>query len=73
MALIRQITLDNVVLREVHATAARTLGLGRPDIVRIGLRLLSRYTVTVDNRRNVVYLEIPTGKNTPAPEAEAAP
>jgi hypothetical protein len=59
MALIRQLTMDNAVLRDVRATAAKDLGLGRTELVRLGLRLLSRFTVTLDNHSNQIYLEIP--------------
>lgn len=78
MELIRQLTLDDVVIRDVRALPARDLGLGRPDIPRVGLRLLSRFRVTLDFHRNVVFLELPFGRGDEeeAPEAgeeDAAP
>ncbi|MBP7276089.1 MAG: hypothetical protein KBA51_07790 [Kiritimatiellae bacterium] len=68
MELIRQVTLDDLVLRGVRAVSTQDLGLGRPDIVRIGLRLLSRFQITLDVHRNVVHLEIPPGARA-APDA----
>ena len=57
--LLRQIALGDIVFRQVQAVPTRKLGLGRPDLTRVGLRLLARYRVTMDNRRNVVYFEKP--------------
>lgn len=71
--LIRQITLDNAVLRDVRAVSSHDVGLGRPDIVRIGARLLSRFQVTLDFHRNAVILEVPAGAAAEgAAEAESA-
>lgn len=58
-ALLKQVTIGEVVFRQVRAASARELGLGQQDLVRIGARLLSRYCITFDVRKNVVYFEIP--------------
>ena len=78
--LIRQVTLDNAVLRDIHAVSSHDVGLGRPDITRLGARALARFQVTLDFRRNVVVLEVPAGaagadeateEESAAPEPEA--
>ncbi len=80
--LVRQVTLDNAVLRDIHAVSSHDVGLGRPDITRIGARALARFQVTLDFRRNVVVLEVPAGAGgavesaeeenaAPEPEADA--
>lgn len=58
-SLLRQIAVGDIVFRQVQVVPTRQLGLGRPDLTRVGLRLLSRYRVTMDNRRNLVYFEKP--------------
>ena len=70
MELIRQVTLDDLVLRGVRAVSTQDLGLGRPDIARLGLRLLSRFQITLDLHRNVVHLEIPPGARAAGPPVD---
>jgi hypothetical protein len=59
LGLLRQVSLGDVVFRQVKASAVDELGLRPADTARIGRRLLERYRVTLDNRQNVVHLEVP--------------
>lgn len=55
---VRQISLGDLVFRRVVARDPRTLGLS-PGTARLGLRALSPYRLTLDNRRRMVYIEVP--------------
>lgn len=64
---VRQISLGDLVFRRLQARDPRTLGLA-PGAARIGLRALSPYRLTLDNRRKMVYIEIPAPAATEAGE-----
>lgn len=66
--LIRQLSIGDVVFRQVRAGAIGDHGLGAPEFARVGLGLLSRFRITLDNRRNVIIFESPA-----EPAAPAAP
>ncbi len=68
MKLIRQISAGDLVFRQVKAVSTRDLALGQPDIPRIGARLLMKYRMTLDPRRNVLVFERPAGADRPAGE-----
>ena len=57
--LIRQVSLGDVVFRQVRAGAVGDHGLGAPEFARVGVGLLSKFLITLDNRRNVVIFESP--------------
>ncbi len=57
---VRQVTMGDVVLRELRANGLEELGLGFPDLARVGLKALGRYVVVLDNHRNEVRIERPT-------------
>ncbi len=60
MAPVRQVTLGDVVLRELRATTLKEHGLGFPGLARLGLRAIGRFNVTLDNHRNELWIEPPT-------------
>lgn len=66
MNLVRQVALDDMVMLQVRASSIREHGLGRDDLPRVGTRLLSKYRVTLDNRRNEVVFEPPLRPGAPA-------
>lgn len=55
----RQVALGDLILRQVNVTSARDLGLGLPKYPRLGRKLLSRYKVTFDWSRKLIYFERP--------------
>lgn len=57
----RQVTLGDLVVRDVALADARALGLGLPQCPRIGRRLLSRFVVTFDPKMQKVFFERPGG------------
>lgn len=58
---VRQVTIGDVVLRELRAVGLDDLGLGFPDLVRVGIKALGRYVIVLDNHRNEVRIERPGG------------
>ncbi|MDZ4199962.1 MAG: hypothetical protein U1E27_11855 [Kiritimatiellia bacterium] len=59
MDLIRQIGFQDLVLRRVRAVTPQSVGLEPVETPYLGTRLLRRFRVTLDNRRNVLWIESP--------------
>ena len=59
MGPIKQVTIGDLVFRQVRSYTLRERGLSPDTTVRIGRQLLSRYKVTFDNLRYTVYFEKP--------------
>lgn len=55
----QHVELGSLVLRHVPAVYTDAAGLGYPAYPRIGRKLLSRFKVTLDNKRKLIYLERP--------------
>lgn len=64
MSLMKQVSLGDFVLRDLHPTTLQAHGLGFPGVPRIGLRALSKYRLVLDNRRNELLIEAPTAAAT---------
>lgn len=60
MALVRQVSLGDVVLRDLRSTTLASHGLGFPGTIRLGLRALSKFHIVLDNRRNELAILAPT-------------
>jgi hypothetical protein len=58
----QHVSLGDLVFRYVPAAPLSVLGLGYPTYPRIGRQLLSRFNITIDNKREVVYFERPGKK-----------
>ncbi|MCX7819748.1 MAG: hypothetical protein N2652_11190 [Kiritimatiellae bacterium] len=56
---LRQVTVGDLVLRELRPAALGDLGLGFPELTRLGLRALGRYVIVLDNHRNEIRIERP--------------
>lgn len=56
---LRQVSVGDVVFRQVRVADARKLALGLPDHPRVGRQLLSRFKVTFAPKQNLVYFERP--------------
>jgi len=56
---VSQVSLGDLVFRQVAITSIEQAGLGHPDTPHIGTRLLKRFRVTFDNQKKVVYFEKP--------------
>jgi len=56
---LRQVSLGEVVFRNVRVSSRTEQGLGFPNLSRIGLRLLSRFDVVLDNHRNELWILAP--------------
>lgn len=56
---VRQVSIGDLVLRNVAHTPMDQLNLGDTDFPRIGLEILQNYVVTFDNRRRRIYFEKP--------------
>ncbi len=65
MDLVRQISLGDLVLRDLHPTTLAAHGLGFPGVPRLGLRALSRFRIVLDNRRNELLIGAPSGPARP--------
>lgn len=63
--MVQQVSLGDVVFRQVRAEAVGDRGLTSPQFARVGIGLLSRYRVTLDNRRNLLIFETPAPAPTP--------
>jgi hypothetical protein len=59
---VKQVSLGDLVFREVRAYTLHERGLEPDKTVRIGRGLLSRYKVTIDNLHYTVYFEKPEDK-----------
>lgn len=66
MDLMKQVSLGDLVLRDLHPTTLETHGLGYSGVPHIGLRALSKYRLILDNRRNELLIEAPTAAATRA-------
>jgi len=55
--LIRQVGLQDLILRRVRAVSPQSVGLQPIQTPYIGNALLRRYRVTLDNHRNVLWIE----------------
>lgn len=64
-ALVRQLTMGDVVLRELRAVGLEEQGLGFPDLTRVGLGALGRFVIVLDNHRNEVRIERPAAAARP--------
>lgn len=62
---IRQISLGDVVLRNVRCATIRELGLGFPGLARLGLRAIGRFSLVLENHQNELWIETPSVR-TPA-------
>ncbi|MBU4459840.1 MAG: hypothetical protein KJ579_04670 [Verrucomicrobia bacterium] len=60
MTLVKQVSLGDVVLRDLRSSTLESHGLGFPGTPRLGLRALSRFRVVLDNRRNELVILAPT-------------
>jgi len=56
---VQQVMIGHLVMRNVPHTNLATLGLGFPDVPRIGRHVLSRYIVTIDGKNRLVHFERP--------------
>lgn len=56
---LRQVSLGDVVFRQVQVDSAYELGLGSPAPVRIGRQLLERYDLVINKQGREVILERP--------------
>ncbi|HBA84061.1 MAG TPA: hypothetical protein DCZ95_08210 [Verrucomicrobia bacterium] len=56
---IRQVSLGDLVFRQVQAVSSQEKGLGMRDVPRIGNRLLGKLNLTFDYKNRVVYFEKP--------------
>lgn len=56
---LKQISVGDLVFRDVQSQPGMSMGLGPIQYPRIGRRLLTRMTLTVDNRAKVVRFERP--------------
>ncbi len=56
---LRQVSLGDLVFRNVEAEDLADLGLGLPDYPRIGRQLLSRFRVTFANKQGLIVFERP--------------
>jgi hypothetical protein len=54
-----RVSLGDVVFPRVQAAAARDIALGLPDHPRVGMKLLSKYKVTIAPKAKRVYFERP--------------
>ena len=57
--LMKQLSLGDLVFRQVRAITSRDNGLEPQKYPRLGRQLLSRYKVTFDNLHSMVYFERP--------------
>lgn len=63
---VRQLGLQDLVFRRVLAVTPQSVGLVAGETVYLGAALLRRYRVTLDNRRNVLWIEGTADSGTPA-------
>ena len=56
---IQQLSIGDLVLRDVTISSAETLALGYPEIPRIGSQLLRKFSVIIDNKRHQIIFERP--------------
>lgn len=56
---VKQISIGDLVFRDVQVISAYELGLGANSPVRIGRQLLERFIVTIDNKNQRVIFEQP--------------
>ncbi len=59
---VKQVSVGDLVFRNVRAYTLRERGLQPDTVVRLGRQLLSRYKVTFDNLRYTVYFEKPASR-----------
>ena len=59
---VKQVSIGDLVFRQVRAYTLRELGLLPDNTVRIGRGLLNRYKVTFDNLHYTIYFEKPEEK-----------
>lgn len=71
LELIRQIGLQDLVLRRVRAVEPAEVGLQPVETPYLGTALLRRYRVTLDNRRNTLWIES-AGRAPRAPPGDRA-
>lgn len=58
-SVMRQLSIGDLVLRDVMISDAGELSLGYPEIPRIGNRLLRKFAVTLDSKRHQIVFERP--------------
>ena len=63
-SMMKQISIGDLVFRQVRAVSNRENGLEPQKYPRLGRQLLARYKITFDNLRSMVYFERPAA---PAP------
>ncbi len=63
-SVIQQLSIGDLVLRDVVITNADDLPLGYSEVPRIGNRLLRRFAVTMDNKRRLIIFERPAARST---------
>jgi hypothetical protein len=56
---IRQVSLGDLVFRQVKAESSYERGMGLAKYPRIGRQLLSRFKVTFDFKKKLIYVEKP--------------
>ncbi len=59
LGLVRQVSVGDLVLRQLRSVPTREMGFGFREHARLGLGVLARYRVTVDNRSNTLCVEAP--------------
>ncbi len=55
----RHVELGDLVFRQVPVASSDELGLGHSSYPRIGRHLLSRFKITIDNKRQLIFFERP--------------
>ena len=68
---IRQVSMGDIVFRQVTATRSTDTGLDMLDYPRIGRKLLSKFIITICPKEKILYAERPA--NAPRPKSMAAP
>lgn len=63
---VRQIGLEDLVFRRVLAVSPQSVGLAAGEVSYLGAALFRHYRVTLDNRRNVLWVEGAADAGAPA-------
>lgn len=56
---VRQIMIDDLVMRNVPVTDIQTTSLGMPKIPRLGRQILAKFIITFDNHQRLIHFERP--------------
>jgi hypothetical protein len=69
---VRQLSLQDLVFRRVLAVTPQSVGLQAGETLYLGAALFRRYRVTLDNRKNVLWIEseLPAGSVPESAESE---